>query len=586
VAGGALAAGLGELALRLALRGIAQRIDNSFYLDPQAVWMGPLAAAPVMLVAAVVTRAVVRRWRPEAAGSAGIFGVAGLALLSLGFVTQRVHPAALALLAAGLAWQITAFARKRPQLFHRMFRAGTLGLAAVAVGGGVGWNVWRARREAQREAALPAARNGAPNVLLLILDTVRAWQLGAYGYPRPTSPRIDGFASGAIRFAKAAATSSWTLPSHATMFTGRYPFELQLDFDRPLSGEAPTLAERLGEAGYRTGGFVANTVYGSYLYGLNRGFQRYRDYPVTWTQLLGSSTINRRLVLAWCRRAGCDARFGDKTAGRVNGEFLSWLDRGPQDRPWFAFLNYFDAHMPYRPPAPYDMQFLAAEPPLRSVYQRPRRRLSPEEVAGLRDAYDGAVAYVDHEVGALLDELTRRGVLDRTLVVITSDHGEAFAEHAHVDHGGSLYLPELQVPLIVRSPGGTGAPCVVPDWVSLRDLAVTIGNVVGLERGGGFAGTSLVAHCPPGAEAPRSAVLAEIQSRSHLPGWYPVSAGDIRALIARGLHYVQYSDGREELFDLATDSLEQRNLAGDPGWTDRAASLRAMLDSLHRVGGR
>ena len=226
-----------------------------------------------------------------------------------------------------------------------------------------------------REAGRPLPPADSPNVLLIVLDTVRADHLSLYGYPRPTSP--DAGAAGAsegIRFDEARATAPWTLPSHASLFTGRWPHELGVKWLTPWRGNVPTLAEYLGSHGYATAGFVANTLYCSYDTGLDRGFTHYEDYvldlgrlePVAdggrWSTSPGMAVSRLGLLMSRSLDAG---RFrprlesvlqlapGHRPQGcRIDQpRILDWLSRRPEPRrPFFAFLNYFDAHSPYLPP--------------------------------------------------------------------------------------------------------------------------------------------------------------------------------------------------------------------------------------------
>lgn len=583
-----LVGGLGELALRTVLRSIAPRFDNSFYLNPEAIWMGGLANLPLFALVGTVAWGIARALRRPRPWVWALGAVAWLAAMEWVLISRRIHLAAQVIAAAGVATLVVRAATAMPHRMRALSRAGSVVLALVAGGGALALH-WRTdRRERAEVAALPAAPADAPNVLLLILDTVRASELSVYGYDRRTSPVLEQLAARGMRFDRAIATAPWTLPSHASMFTGRYPFELTVGYDTPLSGEDPTLAGVLGATGYRTGGFVANTVYGSYLHGLNRGFQRYRDYPLSVTEVLGASTLNRLLFKVWNAAMHEYAEPGVKDADRINAEFLGWLDEVGGERPWFAFLNYFDAHMAYDPPAPYDRKFLDREPPTRSIYGESRRQRSAEEVRGLQDAYDGAIAYLDAQLGELFGSLERRGQLQRTAIIVTADHGEAFAEHGFLDHAASLYLPELHVPLIIRLPGDEGRGCVVKEWVTLRDLAATIADLAPVPDGS-FPGTSLLRHCRPATapaptETPATAgspVLSSIDARTHLPAWYPASAGAMRSLHDGAFAYIEREGGGAELYDVERDPRQQVNLAGDARYAaerDRlAGALRAAL---------
>ena len=217
------------------------------------------------------------------------------------------------------------------------------------------------------KSARPLPPPGSPNVLLIVLDTVAAGHLNLYGYHRPTSTTLVELAERGIRFDSAQAASSWTLPSHATIFTGRWMHELSVGWLNPLDETHPTLAEFLGNRGYATAGFVANTMYCASDTGLSRGFTHYEDFifpKFTAPQdgrsgqsrlgrfrknpaVRGGSAIARR-VAALCARVWRSFVFDRKDAATVNREFLDWLSRRTEPaRPFFAFLNYSDAHTPY-----------------------------------------------------------------------------------------------------------------------------------------------------------------------------------------------------------------------------------------------
>src|SRR5262249_1039207 len=303
------------------------------------------------------------------------------------------------------------------------------------------------------EAGRPLPPATAPNVLLIVLDTVRADHLSLYGYPRATTPTLERLAAQGIRFDEARAPAPWTLASHASFFTGRWPHELGVQWLAPWPGNFPTLAEYLAAHGYATAGFVANAGYCSYDTGLDRGFTHYEDYVVARLGTLrpaglvdaavktfGELTLplDRGWFHRW-RAVVADWFFSDerKSAEWINRDFLDWLARRREPgRPVFAFLNYLDTHTPYLLPPGARHRF-GADPKTRKNFLDVMRdwslldkRKLPRRYQSLaRDGYDNCVAYLDEQLGALFDELQRRGILDRTLVIVTSDHGEGLGEH-------------------------------------------------------------------------------------------------------------------------------------------------------------
>ncbi|MHC4902587.1 MAG: sulfatase [Planctomycetota bacterium] len=302
----------------------------------------------------------------------------------------------------------------------------------------------------------PRSRADVPNVLLIVLDTTRVDRLSAYGYDRPTTPALERIAAEGLAFRRAYAASPWTLPSHASMFTGEYAAVHNATWEHQrLDERLPTLAEHLSEMGLRTAAF-SRQVWLSDETGLMRGFEDF--YDLYWR----STTA---LVAAW--RLGVDKikerrGFEDKGAALVTDRFKGWIDRHG-DRPFFAFINYVEPHAYYQPPAPFREQFLAEErkdtPWGRAQNVAVQRHnagdlvYSADDFAAFSDLYDGAVAYQDSRMGEALDHLRTRGLLDKTLLLITADHGENLGDHDLLGHEFCVYNTLLHVPLIVRLPG-------------------------------------------------------------------------------------------------------------------------------------
>lgn len=578
----ALAAGLGETALRFALLPFRDLLGNRVHLNPEAVWMAPLTNlvlfGPVIALVALLMRRV---RHGTLAYPAAVLTGGFLAGVTVAMITRRIDDWALAALALGLASQMARIAYTRPSLARRVVNASTAVLLLVCL---VTTTVVLGRpalRERGLRAALPATAADTPNVLLLVLDTVRAMEMGLYGYPAPTTPNIDRWARRGVIFDRAFATAPWTLPSHASLFTGKWPHELGTGWTVPMPPDHLTLAKRLNEMGYATGGFAANIVYASWLFGLQHGFSHYRDYGRSRTEILGASSLGRWLLVRWNRWQGDYIMAGRAAAPEINRAFQEWRERVEPGRPWFAFLNYFDAHDPYDPVAPYDTMFPGTNERFRSLATL--RKRPPEELRALRAAYDGAIASLDHDVGALLDDLERQGALRNTILIITSDHGEEFGEHGITGHGTSQYVPVLHVPLIVVLPDTAVAGRRIRRFVSLRDIPATIEDLVS-SGGGRFPGTSLRALWEGDTLTTVSPIFSDVQRMAPLPGRYPIAHGDIQSLITEDRWHLIRPEGRPvELYDLATDSLERRDLAHEPSHTAR---VQAMTDSIVRLRGR
>ena len=576
---GALLGGLTEIAVRLALKSAQAAVEPSFYWNPQAIWLSPLADFPLFLTAIAVVYVVTRRVRPAGAYAAALFVASFLAMLEVGLVSQRVHVVAQVMLFAGIAWQVARFARRHEPLVHRIVKASALVMLVVATGGAVLVNGLTKRAERARLDALPAAANDAPNVILLVLDTVRAIELGLYGYGRATSPNLDSLAQHATRFEHAYSAAPWTLPSHASMLSGHFPADLSTNWFSAYDGRYPLLAQRLSERGYATGGFVGNLVYLTRQWGLDRGFLHYRDQEVSLRGALAASTLTRRLVAFMNRYAHTYIDVQASRAPVVARDFLDW-QAGLGQHPFFAFINFFDAHAPYAPPAPFDTMFIGRSTRYRNMTEFYRR--GPEEISELHNAYDQAIAYTDASVASLLAELRRRGVLDHTYLIVTADHGEEFGDHGFMSHGMALYTQELHVPLVVFIPGDSVGRRV-SEPVTLRDVAATVADLAGFQPGT-FPGSSLARFWKPSVSAGDdsslgSPLLAQVRGLSRLPKWYPVSHGSMHSIMLGRWHYIAQDGGRDELYDLVSDSLELHNLSASPAMADSLVRLRAALNA-------
>jgi arylsulfatase A-like enzyme len=491
---------------------------------------------------------------------AATFGFVALAAFTCLLPYTMIARYASATLAAGVGVQIARLASARPERWTRRFAAQSIALVLLLGVAAAGASGWRSLRERRAIAALPNATGDAPNVLLIILDTVRAANLSLYGYGAPTTPEIARIASEGVTFDRAFSAAPWTLPSHGSMFTGHWPSELTGSWTTALDDRHPTLAERFASHGYLTAGFVANHHYASWDSGLGRGFQRYEDYAPTWRQVLESNTLYQTntvrqllgatsLTGAWraIRRSDWDVlrnlRSDPKHGDAVTREFLDWNAAAPR-KPFFAFLNYLDAHQPTYAPKAFER------------FHSGRRGI---------DRYDAAIAYLDDQVGGLLRELDRRGILDKTIVIVASDHGELWGEHGLTGHAHNLYLPVLQVPLVIRYPARLPAGARVASPVSLRDLAATIVDLAALHDVASFPGTSLVPLATDSATSATSPVLAQVAKGLNVEAHLPTYRGPMRAAIDERMHYiVNDGDRAEELFDYVADSSEAKNLVATP----------------------
>lgn len=586
----ALATGLVAGFAELLGHGVRRFLLHEFlFLGPDVVWTAPLVNAAIFLllglglfIAGRVLPSVFTLGR-----ALGLFVFLG----SFGafYIFPQFHRVAALLVAAGLGVQAARWAGRcrsemLPRLSERLVPTllGVVLVLATLVRGGRAWAERRAL------AALPAPTIGAPNVLLIVLDTVRAFNLSLYGYSRNTSPALDAFAAGGTTFDRAFSTAPWTLPAHASLFTGLWPQELSTSWLVPLAPGIPTLAEALARHGSVPVGFSGNTNYVSREVGLARGFVSFEDYVLTPALLLRNSSlvrvVSRNRTLR--RLIGEDDALGRKSAVEINRSFFRWLDQRPAGRPFFAFINYFDAHRPYLPPPPYDRMFV---PPGTDPDPRLYRTAKPgddqrwETTTGAENAYDGGLAWLDSQLGVLFAELDRRGLTDSTLIIITSDHGEEFGEHGLFDHGNSLYRQAVQVPLVIRHAGQVPAGARVRAPVSLRDLPMTVLDLIGLGGMEHFPGAPLARYFDS-VSSTQDTLLQGVRKAIRQPARYPAAQGNLAALIQDSVRYIRnLTSGEERLFDFEHDPLEQHDLSAGLLGRARLPALRAALERVRFV---
>lgn len=379
----------------------------------------------------------------------------------------------------------------------------------------------------------PIATSGeeARSIILISLDTLRADHLSAYGYERPTSPELEDFASGATLYSRCQATAPWTLPSHASMFTGLYPFEHgartypreKLESAREFNNTIPlpeshvTLAEVLRECGYTTAAVTANEGFLTEKYGLSQGF----DY--------------------WDNE---DAR-----AWGINRRVFQWLHDHDKEEPFFLFINYMDTHRPYnnkkRPDIPHHEK--PNLPQLSSAILG-EKEYDKARVQVLHDVYDTAVANLDEHLGKLFDRLQKLGLFDDALIVVTSDHREFLGEHELMDHAKDVYQGATHVPLIVKAPRQTEGR-VDDEWISLVHIPeLVLAHTRDCDSAALFA-------------RQRDAVVSELfgpRPRQKEGIWRFRRVR--RAVMHENFKYVDSSDGEIELYDLGADPGEQSNL--------------------------
>jgi arylsulfatase A-like enzyme len=565
---------------------LSWRNANSYY----ALWFSPLfygvAFGVIGLIVALLSR-LRRGWPWERVLvfiCVAIGGYLGLRLPGL------LWPWACALFGLGFGVQAAAL-WKRWEARLSPFAVRTfpfaVGVVLLLAAGSLGYT--RAR-EALAMRRLPAVTGSRPNVVLLVIDTQRADHLSGYGYSRPTSPRLDRMAREATLFERAYSHSSWTLPSHASMFTGRALHEHHAGLVRKpyLDASYPTIAEALRDAGYATGGFVANTYWVGRQTGLARGFIHYEDFYGNLGDAVIRTVLGRLLnydVLPKIAKLDIPGR---KDARVVTDDLLEWVDR-VDGRPFFAFANYFDVHAPFIPPREVAGRFGWYPESARSgridigALEKEEKLPPVDEIERRKAGYDESMLFVDAQIGRLEDELRRRGLLDNTIIIVTSDHGEAWGENGVLVHGHSLWMSQIVVPLIVRYPKGMPAGERVPHAVGNLQLAATIADLTGLgaER---FPGRSLV-RAANLQDSGRDTVLIEVGRRSIAAQSWPVARGWVAGLVADRWQFILEQEGRMELYDVLADPRGIHNLLTTPDTTHVAAAFAARLGAMNVSDG-
>lgn len=395
--------------------------------------------------------------------------------------------------------------------------------------------------------SIPHALEEAPNVILIGVDTLRADRLSCYGYTEGTSPQIDALAADGVRYSRMFAQSSWTKPSFATIFTSLYPSSHTAIYKNSrLPQGVITIAEILQLAGYSTGGF-ANNINIAPSFSYDQGFDSYiflePGYPLgasaASSQLAFYQLLRRVYVKVAGSRVVVEHYYQD--AETVTDNALAWLEDHQDDR-FFLFLHYMDPHDPYMA-HPYNGIGYA-----RAKDQNPDPALAPT----FSTLYDGEVAYLDEHLGALFSWLKAAGLYDEALIVFTADHGEEFQEHGGWWHGQTLYGEQIDVPLIIKFPGGEGAGTVAEEFARSLDIAPTIVDLAGLPIPEAWQGRTLWGN----SEAPLWVFAEEDHEGNALQA---IVREDYKLILAnegnpRGLPL-------EALFDLSVDPEEQNNLA-------------------------
>ena len=384
-----------------------------------------------------------------------------------------------------------------------------------------------------------------PNVILIIIDTLRADHLNCQGYHRETSPALDSLAASGTRWENCQAQAPWTLPSTATIFTGlsarQHGTGRRPNGDHRLHSEVPIIPTIFSNAGYRTCG-IFNVVLLNENYGFSRGFDYY------------SSTDN-----------------GGGRAALTVDEFLQWLESDSDERPFLAVLHFFDVHNPYDPPSPFDRFYFPDDTLNLSDWEigEEGQILHPEYLEHYLSRYDGEIKWLDSELRRLFSELRMRGYADSTIIMVTADHGEEFLEKGWVGHGGQLYQELIHVPLMVSGPGiPTGE--VITETAALFDILPTLLSICSIEDTTRFEGVDLFSQ---DAKNPRPLPASQLMFRGQMLGGTPIAVvvyGSMKGLVIR-----KRSTDSYYMFDLINDPGETNPLPADSLMTELLDYYRA-----------
>jgi arylsulfatase A-like enzyme/Flp pilus assembly protein TadD len=350
-------------------------------------------------------------------------------------------------------------------------------------------------------------RDSRLNILLITMDTTRADRLGCYGYTRGKTPNLDALAQKGVRFENVYAQVPLTLPSHCSIMTGTYPVyhNVHNNGTYSLGADQVTLAKVLKENGLKTAAFVASFSVDS-RFGLNQGFDVYDDIFQPGLPFKPPNS--------------------ERKAEQVFASFSSWLGKNSAEH-FFAWVHFFDPHLPYDPPSPYNEQF--ADIP-----------------------YDGEIAYMDFYIGAVIKKLEEKGVLGRTLVILAGDHGEAFGEKVESGHGVFLYDQTMKVPLIFYSESHLPKGKVFKGRVRLIDIMPTILDMLNLPKPATNQGTSLVPYIQGRKKSDLESLIETFYPKENY-GW-----SELTGLVAEDWKYIRAP--KPELYNLKSDRAEDKNV--------------------------
>lgn len=530
-----------------------------YKVSNDALWIAPLVDLLVFFFVAVGLLLIMQLARKRLSGASALTVAYGvflfLGLLAVISVPKLVHLLSAALLCLGLTVAICRKLAGAENAVIAYLRAHMLWIPMLIVSAALGVSGFEWTREAAAFRRLPAPQTGAANVLVIMLDTVRYDRFTRLAGSSLT-PHLDRLIAKGVKYDNAWSTTSWSLPSQVSILTGRYPHEHGADWPAlALANKYPTLGEVLGQRGYVSGAFSGNASWVTPEY-MGRGFLRFDVYIL---EDILRRTAYGRLIERLLWEFGYHYAGRGKGAPRVNAEFLKFLDDYP-NRPFFAYLCYMDVNQAFHNRR-LNRAFWTAPP-------------SEKEVI---EAYDRGLQKLDEQIGELLTELARRKVLNRSLVIVTSDHGESFGvqspeDHDPAGHGTSLYPEQTRVPLFVIYPGNVPAVGKVDVNVSVRQIPQTIASLLGMNDSP-FVGLPLpmAAARSNGSDAPLLMTLRYANQK-------------VQSVVAHPWQYISHGSdttGGEELYDLVADPAAKKRLEVNPSLLQ---PVREMLQKLLSSG--
>jgi arylsulfatase A-like enzyme len=579
-----------------------QRWGPMMHVSADILWISPVVDLALFLSSALLVLLASRLWSRVNALQVVVFFLTFLAIYDWLTLANRLLHLACLLLSIGASVAILRWFDNNQSQLLRLSTMTLPGLIAAwfLMFAAIHWG--KSFEERSVVAKLPAIAPNAPNVLIIVVDTLRADHLSSYGYPRPTTPEIDRLASAGVLFENAVAPCSWSLPSHVSLVTGRYMYEHGVGNVQPMPWLGwrnsafrgfPTLGEALERKGYRTGAFSANRTYFSSSLGFGRGFQHFEDYFHSLADDFVRTLYGREFARMYLKRsdkslakrllrsmgftslldqdAEGSGSFGGafgvrKRADVVNDEVLKWVDRD-RNRPFLAFLNYFDVHDPY-----------GGDP----SYPKPGWAQDNQT-----DKYDDGVKYVDDYIGRLMRALEQRGLAEHTLVVITGDHGESLGQHGVDTHGAALYWELIHVPLVIWYPGRVPTGLRIAQPVSNTAIPATVMDFVGDAVGEEFPKPPLnafwrirqefTAWPNPLAELAQDKYLTKLD-RSADPSVPTAVSGAMRSVVTPKWQLITHDKFGIQLFDWVHDAGETRNLSLTPEGRQTSADLARALE--------